>query len=170
MRERRAKHGNAPEKIGNNKRPSDFIRLFVITNSSASLVHQLTRDTRLADAVALARTMMTEVDGYDSPKSNGLSILYIRTLASAGIQMVSSSPKNDAGILSLSDMLSDMHETASNAYLATGDARERQMYHDLVRECDRYQQMLSIEIGKNWNNDITHTIGNNDTGYTSSLS
>ena len=144
-----------------NQRQSSFIRQSVL---------QLTRDNRLADAVALARTMMTEVDGYDSPKSNGLSILYIRTLASAGIQMVSSSPKNDAGILSLSDMLSDMHETASNAYLATGDARERQMYHDLVRECDRYQQMLSIEIGKNWNNDITHTIGNNDTGYTSSLS
>ena len=143
-----------------NQRQSKFVRESIL---------RMTRDNRLADAVQLARSMMTEVGGYDNPKSSGLTMLYLRNLAAAGSQMVSSSPKNDSGILALSGMLSEIHEDASNAYLATGDAQMRQRYHDIVRECDRHQQTLSLEISKYWGNETGHTVGNNDHGFSSTL-
>lgn len=143
-----------------NQRQSKFVRESVL---------RMTRDNRLADAVQLARSMMTEVGGYDNPKTNGLTMLYLRNLAAAGSQMVSTSPKNDTGVLALSDMLYEIHEDASNAYLATGDAQMRQRYHDIVRECDRHQQTLSLEISKYWGNETGYTVGNNDRDFSSTL-
>ena len=143
-----------------NQRQSKFVRESVL---------RMTRDNRLADAVQLARSMMTEVGGYDNPKTSGLTMLYLRNLATAGSQMVASSPKNDSGVLALSDMLYEIHDDASNAYLATGDAQMRQRYHDIVRECDRHQQTLSLEISKYWGNETGYTVGNNDRGFSSTI-
>lgn len=142
-----------------NQRQNKFVRESVL---------RMTRDNRLADAVQLARSMMAEVGVYDNLKTSGLTMLYLRNLAAVGSQMVSTSPKNDIGVLSLSDMLYEIHEDASNAYLPTGDAQMRQRYHDIVRECGRHQQTLSLEISKYWGNETGYTVGNNDQGFSSS--